>query len=289
MSGIVLMECLFDTIADLVFVMPLLFFTFIVIEFIEYFYFDKVLIFIEKSGKFAPLAGALIASFPQCGFSIIASVLYVKGIITRGTLLAVYLSTSDEAIPLLLSLPEQYKLVFPIIAIKILIGVIAGYIFDFILPKKNVISSKIGEFSQKGCCNHRLKGHVIKDLFIHPIIHTLIISLFIFLITFIVNISIAKCGSAEVLGGQMMKNSVFQPIIAALFGLIPNCAISVALVMLYAKGVIAFCSIIAGLCSNAGLGMWIVIVKNKDVKDSLLLVLSLFLISALSGVILYFI
>ncbi len=288
MSGIILNNSLIKALADLISIIPLLFITFAVIEFIEYFYFDKVLAFVKKSGKLAPLIGSIVASFPQCGFSIIASVLYIKGLISRGTLLAVYLSTSDEAIPVLLSMPEQYKLVLPIIAIKITIGIVAGYAFDYFFPQKNILEQKIDELSQKGCCSHTLESKVSKDLILHPIVHTISIGLFIFLITFAINVVITKCGSAEALGGYLMSNSPMQPVIAALFGLIPNCAISVALVMLYTKGVIAFYSVIAGLCANAGLGIWVVITKNKDIKDSIVLVLSLFLISALSGIILYF-
>ena len=136
MSGIILKNSLIDAVGDLYSIIPLLFLTFLIIEFIEFFYFDKISSFVEKSGKYAPIIGAVSASFPQCGFSIIASVLYIRGLISRGTLLAVYLSTSDEAIPVLLSVADHYKLVFPIIAIKIFIGIVAGYFFDFLFPKK---------------------------------------------------------------------------------------------------------------------------------------------------------
>lgn len=287
MSGIILKNSFIDAAGDLLAILPLLFATFFIIEVVEFFYFEKVSSFVKKSGKYAPFIGSIIASFPQCGFSIIASVLYIRGLITRGTLLAVYLSTSDEAIPVLLSAPQQYKLVLPIVAIKVMIGIIAGYIFDFIFPKKQTPILQDIEISQKGCCEHTLESKNKKDLIVHPVVHTLNIGIFILLITFFINIALAKCGSAEALGGYLMSSSPLQPVFAALFGLIPNCAISVALVMLYINNTIAFCSVIAGLCANSGLGIWVVISKNKDIKDSLALVLSLFLISALSGVILF--
>lgn len=289
MSGIILKNSLTDAAGDLLSILPLLFLTFLIIEVIEFYYFDKVSSFVKKSGKFAPLAGSVAAAFPQCGFSIIASILYIKGLITRGTLLAVYLSTSDEAIPVLLSYDEHCRLVIPIIAIKILIGVSAGYLFDLIFPQKTANINPDEHIAQTGCCEHTLGSKDKKELIIHPVIHTLSVAVFIFLITFALNVALAKCGSAEALGGYLMSNSPLQPVIAAIFGLIPNCAISVALVMLYIKGTIAFYSVIAGLCSNAGLGIWIILTKNKDIKDSLVLVLSLFLISALSGIILFII
>ena len=283
MSGIILNNSLIKALADLISIIPLLFITFAVIEFIEYFYFDKVLVFIKKSGKFAPLIGSVVASFPQCGFSIIASVLYIKGLISRGTLLAVYLSTSDEAIPVLLSMPEQYKLVLPVIAIKITIGIVAGYAFDYFFPQKNILEQKIDELSQKGCCSHTLKSKVSKDLILHPIVHTISIALFIFLITFVINLAMAKCGSAEALGGYLMSNSPMQPVIAALFGLIPNCAISIGLTLMLIKGTITFGALMAGLLSNAGLGL-LVLLKNNDFKDTLQIIFILLVISIVSGV-----
>ena len=289
MSGVIFLNSIKDAAVDLVAIVPFLFITFFVIEFIEYFYFDKVSSFVKHSGKYAPLAGALVASFPQCGFSIIASVLYIKGIISRGTLLAIYLSTSDEAIPVLLSAPQQYKLVLPVILIKIIIGVIAGYVVDLIFPRKQNTYYADVKLAQKGCCEHTLdENKSKKDLIVHPIVHTFVISIFIFVITAFINMFIFYFKSAEALGEHLMSGTVLQPFMAAFFGLIPNCAVSVALITLFIKGSIAFSSLIAGLCSNSGLGVWVVITKNKDTKDSLLMVSLLFLISSLSGLVLYF-
>ena len=293
MSGIIFLNSLKDASADIVSVVLFLFITFLIIEFIEFYFFDKVSIFVKNSGKYAPLIGALAASFPQCGFSIIASVLYVRGLITKGTLLAVYLSTSDEALPVLLSMPEHYKTVFPLVAIKVFIGVISGYCVDFIFKDKSKIARDTlpedeEEISEKGCCRHNLENKDKKELILHPLVHTLIIGAFIFLITFILNVLIAHFGSAEELGAHLMSNSALQPVMAAFFGLIPNCSISVALIVLYTKGSIAFSSVISGLCANSGLGMWVIFTKNKNLKDSLLILCLLFLISVFFGVMLYF-
>lgn len=287
MSGIIFLESFKDAFSDLVPIVPLLFLTFLVIEFVEYYQFDKVSSYVRRSGKYAPLIGALVASFPQCGFSIIASVLYIRGLITRGTLLAVYLSTSDEAIPVLLSMPDKSSLVIPVILIKILIGIIAGYAFDFIFPKEIKEDKMLKIVPEVGCCEHNICKKIKKELILHPVVHTFTISIFIFVLTLIINILIALFGSAENLGVHLMSGSIVQPFMAALFGLIPNCAVSVALIMLFIKGSITFSSLIAGLCSNSGLGIWIILTRNKDKKDSLILISALFLISALAGVIIY--
>lgn len=297
MSGIIFINSLKDAAADLVSVVAFLFITFLIIELVEFYFFNKVSAFVKNSGKYAPLIGALAASFPQCGFSIIASVLYVRGLITKGTLLAVYLSTSDEALPVLLSMPEHYKTVFPLVAIKIFIGVVSGYCVDFIFKERPKIIDNVmqtnkegenNEIDEKGCCKHDLESRDKKELIIHPLVHTISIGAFIFLITFILNVLIANCGSAEALGAHLMSNSPLQSVMAAFFGLIPNCAVSVALIMLYTKGSIAFSSVISGLCANSGLGIWVVFTKNKSLKDSFLILSLLFLISVFFGVLLYF-
>ena len=289
MSGVILFESLKDAFWDTLFIVPVLFLTFLLIEVVEFFFFDKVSSYVKRSGAYAPLLGALAASFPQCGFSVIASVLYIRGFITKGALLAVYLSTSDEAVPVLLSMPGQAGLVLPVILLKILIGVSAGYAFDFFFGQKTFLQNGGMDVSARGCCEHALEGKDKKDLFLHPVVHTFTISAFIFAISVLINILISLFGSAEALGGLLMSGSPMQPLMAALFGLIPNCAISVALIMLYTKGSIAFCSLISGLCANSGLGIWVILTKNKNRKDSFFIVSSLFLISVFAGMFLYFV
>ena len=277
-----------DALVDLVHILPFLYLTFLFIEIIEYFYFKKVADFALKIKKLGPFLGAILACVPQCGFSVIASVLYIRGLISKGTLLSIYLSTSDEAIPVLLAMPDKLKIVLPVILIKITIGIVAGYLIDFIFPSKELEDKQI-EFEQKGCCEHSLEGKDKNELIIHPFIHTFYVSLFLLVITSILNVFISHLGSAQKLGEYLMLNSPLQPVGASLFGLIPNCAVSVALIILYTKGTIAFYSLISGLCANAGLGLWVVVSKNKNRKDSLFIVSSLFLISVLAGFILYLI
>lgn len=282
-----IIQCAQNALAELAGILPLLFIVFLIIEFIEYYYFDKISRFAKCTGAFGPFAGALLASFPQCGFSIIASALYIKGLITKGTLIAVYISTSDEAIPVLLSDTQTYKFVLPVILTKILVGIIAGYTVDFLFPsnKKPVAGIETND-AQKGCCEHNITRADKKDLILHPIKHTVIISVFIFLITFFINIFFLGAASAEHMSTTLLGNSAFCPLLAAIFGLVPNCAVSVAFVLLLIKGVITFPCAIAGLCSNAGLGILVLLSKNDNKKDSTVIILSLVIISALAGTLL---
>ena len=125
-----------DAIKDSLHLIPFLFIVFLIIEIIEFYYADKINELLKKTGKGSIIAGSLAAIIPQCGFSVIASSLYSGKIITRGCLIAVYLATSDETIPILLATPEKAHLVIPIVGIKLFIGIIAGYFIDFVMPDK---------------------------------------------------------------------------------------------------------------------------------------------------------
>ena len=276
-----------DAIKDSLHMLPFLFFIFVLIECIEYFCSDKMTQFAKYSSKTGPLAGSLLASFPQCGFSVIASTLYTKKLITKGTLIAVFLSTSDEAIPVILSYPSKMYLIVPIILTKVAIGIIAGYLIDFLLDQfKDSNSEEKIDITEvdEGCCKHHIHKPRKRDLIIHPIEHTINVFIFILVITLGLNFLIHKIGGEENLGQYFMCNSVFQPIITGIAGLIPNCAISIAITLLYIKGAIGFGSVISGLCSSAGLGLLVLLKKNTPFKDTIKIILMLLGISIFLGV-----
>lgn len=275
-------ESLKGAAADTANIAPFLLFIFILTGAIEFFYFDKISSFARYSKYTGPLIGSLIASFPQCGFSVIASTLYIRGFITKGTLLAVYLSTSDEAIPVLLSDPSEYKVVIPIICTKIVIGVTAGYLIDFIFKTKKTSSCSSVLFD-KGCCSHNICKPSFKDLLIHPFVHTLNVLLFVFIVTLVLNLVLNYAGAHENSSIIFLQNSLFQPVFTALFGLIPNCAVSMAITLMYIKGILSFGSVIAGLCSGAGLGILVLIKNNNNRKDTLSVISLLFIISVAAG------
>lgn len=283
-----LADWLADALKDSLHMLPFLFFIFVVIEVIEYFYSNKMTKLAKYSAKAGPLAGSLAASFPQCGFSVIASTLYTKKLITKGTLLAVYLSTSDEAIPVIMSEPSKLYLVVPLLLTKIIIAIIAGYAIDFIIDQtknNNSLNDTVEDTEdEQGCCKHHINKPRKRDLIFHPVEHTFNVFIFILIITIGINYLVFTIGGEENLGQYFLHDSVLQPVITAIVGLIPNCAVSIAITLMYLKGALGFGSVIAGLCSSAGLGILVLFKKNDSLKDTLKIIFILLFVSIFSGI-----
>ncbi len=283
-------EWLADAIKDSLHMLPFLFLIFVVIEVIEFFYSDKMTQLAKYSSKAGPLVGSLAASFPQCGFSVIASTLYTKRLITKGTLIAVFLSTSDEAIPVILSEPSKMYLIVPILLAKIFIGISAGYLIDFLLGQfKNADENNAQNAEnlevEEGCCKHHVHKPRKRDLLLHPLEHTVNVFIFVVLITVGLNYMVHCIGGEENLGQYFLNDSILQPVITAIVGLVPNCAISIAITLMYLKGAIGFGSVISGLCSSAGLGLLVLLKKNTPLKDTAKIVIMLLGVSIFWGII----
>ena len=269
-------DWLADAIIDSFHILPLLFIVFFIIELIEYFYADKINSFMKKSEKAAPIIGSIAAIIPQCGFSVIASTLYIRKFITK-----------DEAIPILLANPTHMHYVLPIIGIKIIIAIIAGYLIDFILKDNKyipIIQEADNEGKEdEGCCHHSVSKRRKRELIYHPLKHTFNIFIFILIITIILNFIIEIYSEHAILHVLLGKVKFLKPVITAIIGLIPNCAVSIALTMLLIKGSISFGAVMSGLLSNAGLGILVLFRHNENIKDALKIVGILLTISILSG------
>lgn len=282
-------DWLCDAILDSFHILPLLFIVFFIIELIEFFYSEKINSFMKKSEKSAPLIGSLAAIIPQCGFSVIASTLYIRRFITKGTLIGIYLATSDEAIPILLANPTHTHLVVPVVGLKLFIGILAGYLIDFILKDKKYIpiveeaDSDNDLHADEGCCHHSVSHRRKRELIYHPLKHTFNIFIFILLITILLNFILAVYAEHSVLHLLLGKVKVLEPVITAFVGLIPNCAVSIALTMLLIKGSISFGAVMSGLLSNAGLGILVLCRHNENYKDTLKIISILLCISIASG------
>ena len=275
-----------DAICDSVHLLPFLFFVFLVIELLEFFYADKINSLLKKTGKSGVLVGSLAAIIPQCGFSVIASSLYSKRIITRGCLIAVYLATSDETIPILLATPAKAYLIIPIVAVKLVIGLVAGYLIDIIRPQAVVKNEDftVDFLEEEGCCKHDIEHGHKREILIHPIVHTANVFGFILVITLILN----YCLESVSITNLLESGKYIQPVIAAFVGLIPNCAISIGVTMMLIKGSITFGAAMSALLANAGLGL-LVLLKNNDFKDTAKIIAFLLVISILSGLSLTFV
>lgn len=273
---------------------PFLAAIYFLVGFLEYRYGGRLSRIGLHLGNLGPLVGALLGCLPQCGFSVVASALYVKRLISVGTLLAVFLSTSDEAVPVLLSMPAKAGMVGWLIAIKVLIAIIAGAGVDGLIrvcwkhEAKEAIpvaSGSVVADEHAGCCSHVLDGRPskVKALLLHPLFHTVKISAFLLFLTLALNGLVDQVGT-ERIGVMLLNGSVFQPVLASFIGLIPNCFASVLLAELYAQGSISFGSMVAGLCSGAGLGILVLLKENKDLKDTLLVIGLLLSVSIVSGI-----
>ncbi len=285
-TSIYLPEWFTDAILDSLHILPFLFVVFVIIEIVEYFLANKINNLIKTSEKYSILLGSTLAIIPQCGFSIIATSLYFKRYLTKGALIAIYLATSDEAIPILLSQPNTLHYIIPIISIKILVAISAGYLIDFILKDNKYIPIKENIEEHSGCCHHSIDERHSKELIIHPIKHTINIFSFILLITILLNFFINICLKYSFIHNLFHNLKYFAPVFTSIIGLIPNCAISVGLTMLLINGTLNFSSVIAGLLSNAGLGILILFKDNKNLQDSTKIISILLCISIVIGLIL---
>ena len=279
-----ILDVLLDAAKDCLKDLPFLFVAFLLLEALEHRASEKMRSALRDAGGFGPAVGAALGCVPQCGFSIMASEFYAGGVISLGTLLAVFLSTSDEAIIILLSNPEYLREVGLLILTKITIGLIGGYLvffLDRLLRAKYHFPDKSKEhrIDHSECSTE--EGGILKA----ALKRTGEVLLFLFLFTFALNLLLELIGM-ENLSRILLANSVFQPVLAAFIGLIPNCAASVILTQLFVDGVISFGSAISGLCSAAGLGLLVLWRTNRDKTENLLITVILLFISILSGVVL---
>ena len=274
-------DVILDTLIDTVKLIPFLLITYLIMEFIEHKTSHKSKNAIKKSGNFGPLIGGILGIVPQCGFSAAASSLYSARIITLGTLMAVFLSTSDEMLPILISEAVDIKIIISILATKLIIAVIIGFVIDLFFRKKFENSEYNPEI--KDLCEHE-HCHCEDGIFKSAIKHTLNITLYILVISFVLNLIIYFIGEDR-LANLLNSTPIIGPIIASLVGLIPNCASSVIITQLYLSNVLNFATMIAGLLVNTGVGLLILFRTNKDLKENIKITVLLFSIGVIFGII----
>ena len=271
-------EVILDTIIDSLKLIPFLLVAFLIIELLEHKLNNKTKNIIAKSKKVGPIIGSLLGVIPQCGFSVMATNLYITRIITLGTLISIYLSTSDEMLIIMISEKVQISLILKILLIKIFFGIVYGLIIDKIINKKKKDKETNYELcDEEHCdCNHSILLSAIK--------HTLHITLFIFIITLIINTIFTLLGD-NYLSKILLNNSILSPFITSLIGLIPNCAASVILTELYLNSTISLGALIGGLLTSSGSSLLVLIKNNKNKKENLSIILLLYTLGVLSGII----
>lgn len=271
-----LLHILEHALKDTLLALPFLFLAYLLMEAAEHYQSQRMERALGRIGKAGPLLGAVLGCIPQCGFSASASNLFAAGLISRGTLLAVFLSTSDEAVPLLLGAAEGRSRILSLLLAKVVIGVIAGFAVDLWM-KKWGRPRELHELCENCGCEEEGSGILKPALW-----HTTHILLYILLLNLGLGLAMELLGE-ELLGAILLKDSLFQPFVAALVGLIPNCAVSVLLTQLYLAGTVSFGSLLAGLCSGAGLGLAVLIKMNRSRRENVQITCTLYLISALCG------
>lgn len=258
---------------------PFLFLTYLLMEFWEHKAGDKANSLVKKAGRFAPVIGAVTGAVPQCGFSTAASNLYAGRVISLGTLIAIYLSTSDEMLPIMISEKMSPSFILLVLGMKILIGALAGVTIDILWRKKHRDHHHIHEMCEEENC------HCEKGIWHSAFVHTLHITLFILLISFLLNLVMHTVGE-EALSSLVLNKPVLGPVVAGLVGLIPNCVSSVVITQLFIKGAMSFGAMMAGLLVNAGVGVMVLCRVNRDKKENLQIIGLLYAIGVVAGMVL---
>lgn len=288
-------DILIDSLLDTAKAAPFLLGAYLALEWLAHRAGDRSKAQLRKFGRLGSIGGAILGLFPQCGFSVAAANFYADRIITPGTLLAVFLSTSDEAIPVLLS-PDGARAIVPLVAAKVAIAIVAGLFADFALYRvwrdtwnrdselrhHHDALHGHGEAHDDDHCHHsQCEG----SIFLLALAHTLKVSALIFAITFVLGFALESLGESRT-ASLLLCGSRLQPVAAALFGLVPSCAVSVLLANLYLKGAITFGSVVAGLSTGAGMGTLVLVQACRRRREAALLLLALFAIGAVFGIVL---
>lgn len=270
-------DCLLDALFDSLKLLPYLLVTFLILELIEHkIKYKKVF---NKKRRLMPVAGGLLGTLPQCGISAMAANLFSSHIITVGTLIAIFLSTSDEMLPLMLGEQVEVSLILKAVGLKVLIGVIIGLIVDFIWQRKNKGKTEpdIAHFCEGEHCNCEKNGIIISSL-----LHTLKTFLFVLVANMLINILIFMIGE-ETIANVLLGKNFWVVLLSALIGLIPNCAGSIIVTELYLSGLLSFGSMMAGLLTGSGIG-WLLLVKNnKNYKENAIILAIIYVIGVIFG------
>ena len=267
-----MLEVFLDSLLDSLKILGIVFLFEVLLSFFE----GKIARALEKSRRFAPVLGSLFGVIPQCGISIVAADLFTKRELTLGTMVAVFLACSDEALPILFgNFSSSWWLTFVLIGLKIAIGAGVGLLTDLLFQKYRFSSSPsehVDSESHYGCCGHEIEGEkepAWKEHVLHPIVHSLKIFAYCFVVSFAFGSLVYAVGE-ENISSFLISNRALSPLAAVLVGLIPNCVSSVLLSELFLKGVLPFGALLAGLLVNAGIGMFVLFRKKENIKPALL-------------------
>lgn len=273
-----MLDIVLDAVLDSLKSLPFLLGAYLLIELLEHKSSERLTGALSKMGPLGPLGGAALGLVPQCGFSVAAANFYAGRLITPGTLLAIFLATSDEALPIMLSRPQVMPDLLKLLGVKLIAAAIFGVVVDLIC--KRVLKLKTDEPFHELCgdcdCEH-------EGIFRAALHHTVKVFGFLLLINLALGFAIHFVGEDNI-SRLLLSGSVFQPLLAAIIGFIPNCAASVILTELYLAGSLSFGSAVAGLCTGAGVGLAVLFKTNRHAKENFALVGALYAAAVITGI-----
>ena len=275
-----MIDLLVDILVDNLLLLPFLFPTYLVLETIEAHAGGALERALGRARRWGPFVGSLSGAVPQCGFSAAAASLYAGGVITVGTLVAVFLSTSDELIPVLVSKAMPIDLLVKIVGLKVAFGLVAGLVVDAFLRARGARTpaphvADLCAHSRCGCAEH--KGIVVPAL-----IHTAEIFFFILVVSGLLELALHFAGE-DVLKSFILNKPVLGELLAGLAGMVPNCAVSVAFAQLYAEGGMSAGALMAGSLAGSGLGLLVLFRTHRRLKDNLLILATVYAFGVVFG------
>ena len=275
-----MLECLIDGLLDSLKIIPFLFITFLILEYLEHKLNKKSEKALIKYKKFGPILGGVLGAIPQCGFGAMAASLFSNKIITIGTVVAIFLSTSDEMLPIMLGNKVKIGIVLSIILFKAIIGVLVGLLVDLLFRKKGFVKEHI--HIQDMCEDEHCHCEDEEGFILPSIIHTLKIGLFILIANISINLVIYFIGE-EPLKNILLSNNILKYFIASLVGLIPNCASSIIITELYLSNLITIGTMFAGLLTGSGLGILLLFKVNKNLKENITILSTIYTVGVVIG------
>ncbi len=272
-----MLDIIQETIVDNLKIFPFLYIAYLIMEWFEHKTSEKTTALIQKAGKAGPLIGALLGIIPQCGFSVVGANLYAARIITRGTLIAIFLSTSDELLPILISNNAPTALIAKIIGYKFLCGVIFGYLIDLWRKKKKyTVYAEIELQDHHDCC---------PNIWQNALRHAFKIALFIFVITLVLNTAVFYNENKVQALATWLQIPLLGEMISGLIGLFPNCASSVLLTQFYLGGYINFGTLMSGSLVGGGIGLLVLFKVNRPLKQNFKIITLLYVCGLIGGII----
>ena len=276
----IFLEAAADGLLDTIKILPFLLLTYVLMEYLEHRTQDKTLLAIRRAGRLGPLFGGILGIIPQCGFSASAASFFSGRVITAGTMIAVFLSTSDEMLPIMLSSSVPVGTIVRILLTKALIGIVFGFMIDFLFRRFNQrrIGDGIHDICRQDDCDCEEEGIIRSALK-----HTLQIVIFLAIISILMNIVIGFIGE-EALGSLFLNKPVIGEFAAGVIGLIPNCAASVVITTLYMEGGMSSGAMMSGLLVGAGVGLLVLFRNNRRRKENIQLTAILYICGVIGGI-----